>query len=103
MSANLHAAMTAECMKDCRKPSWLEVRDDAGDLVGLRLGSYEMGDVRRCAHGRIWRCRGHMAHGGYSPSGYWELLSPVFTPVLFRRARRLLGDSSEVQGGGPLL
>lgn len=44
------------------------------------------GDVRRCPHGRI-----QLAYDvpGSVPA-YWRDLSPVFTPLLYRRARRAL-------------
>lgn len=45
------------------------------------------GDVRRCVHGKVMI--------GYEVMGtvpaYWRDLSPVWNPILYRRARNALG------------
>ena len=51
----------------------------------------EIGDVRRCEHGRIWHCIGTHNWGHW---GSWERLIPVFWSPWYRRARRALAADS---------
>lgn len=44
------------------------------------------GDVRRCEHGKIML--GYEVLGVVPP--YWRDLSPIFNPILHRRARKAL-------------
>lgn len=49
-----------------------------------------VGDVRRCVHRKV-----QLAYDGSSRyvaviPPYWRDLSPIFNPVLYRRARRVL-------------
>jgi len=46
-------------------------------------------DVRRCAHHRIWICTGTV-EVGFVAVDAWQRLSPVWTPVRYRRAARAL-------------
>lgn len=54
----------------------------------LAKGGY--GDVRQCEqHGKIMLA--YEAHGTVAP--YWRTLSPIWTPVLYWRARRALANN----------
>lgn len=51
------------------------------------------GDVRRCVHGHLQvRTETHPDSRMQGPgTDWWRTLSPVFTPVLYRRAKKALG------------
>lgn len=50
------------------------------------------GHVRRCVHGKIQLRSQVGPNAGMQGPGtdWWRTLSPVFTPVLYRRARKAL-------------
>ena len=53
------------------------------------------GDVRRCEHGRVML--GYEVPGTVPP--YWMDLSPIFTPIRYRRAiRALLAEERREHG-----
>lgn len=50
------------------------------------------GDVRRCVHGKIQLRRQTSIRSRMQGPGtdWWQTLSPIFDPVLYRRARKAL-------------
>jgi hypothetical protein len=57
------------------------------------LGWYgRPGDVRRCTHGKIQLRTQTSIHSRAQGPGtdWWRTLSPIFDPILYRRARKAL-------------
>ena len=50
------------------------------------------GDVKRCVHGKLMLRRQVGIHSRLAGPGtdWWQTLSPVFDPILYRRARKAL-------------
>lgn len=63
-------------------------RLDWKDPLGTRVG-----DVRRCHHGHIQLRTQTSPRSRLQGPGmdYWQTLSPIWNPVLYRRARKALG------------
>lgn len=51
-----------------------------------------VGDVRRCVHGKIQIRRQVSIHSRTAGPGtdWWQTLSPIWDPILYRRARKAL-------------
>jgi hypothetical protein len=60
---------------------------------GLHGTLADPSDVRRCGHQRIWICTG-TTEVGFVAVDVWEQLSPVWTPVRYRRAVRALRSTT---------
>lgn len=85
MDASVNIETRGEC---CQRNCSVTFRHEHGQALsnGPFSGTNgEPGDVRCCEHGRIW---------GFAVSNMridqWELLSPLWTPVQYRRAVRAL-------------
>jgi hypothetical protein len=76
MSAPNIDSVSERCARDCRILSW-SVTGYGGDI----------GNVRRCEHGNIWRCAEYWYRTGW---GRWVRLSRFWDPLRYRRAARLL-------------
>lgn len=69
---------------ECWRPAW-----------PLTAWQHRLGDVRRCPHGKLQVLTeiGPAARVAGPGTHWWRTLSPVFTPVLYRRARAALEDA----------
>lgn len=88
--------MTASIRKEgCRYECSTTWRGDHGPDRSIPGTYASEGDVRQCEHGRLWLFTGEAQSRYFTVHDCWRRLSRWWDPIVFRRAKRALGQPTK--------